>query len=83
MCTLFNFLYSHPKNNFTDNSHYISGYKLVNEGIGSLFRRKDGKYFIYLPKALVEDTAFPFTLESLVKVKVSFNPGEKRLVIEG
>ena len=25
---------------------------MVSEGIGSIFRRKDGKYFVYLPKDL-------------------------------
>ena len=47
-----------------------------------MFTRKDGRYFVYLPKSLVEDTAFPFSMESSVKVKVSFKPKEKRLIIE-
>lgn len=33
---------------------------MVNEGKGRLFRRKDGKFLIYLPKDLCEDSAFPF-----------------------
>jgi len=55
---------------------------LVSKSSGSIFRRTDGKYFIYLPKALVEDTGFPFLVTSSVKVRVHFKPGEKKLVIE-
>jgi hypothetical protein len=33
---------------------------MVNEGRGRLFRRRDGKYLIYLPKDFVEDSMFPF-----------------------
>lgn len=55
---------------------------MVSEGIGSIFRRKDGKYFVYLPKDLAEDTAFPFSVSSSVKVRVSFKPGEKRILVE-
>jgi len=55
---------------------------LVSEGVGSVFRRKDGRYFIYLPKDLVEDTGFPFPTEKSVKVKIRFTPDNKKLVIE-
>ena len=55
---------------------------MVSKSSGSIFRRTDGKYFIYLPKALVEDTAFPFPVTSSVKVRVHFKPGDKKLVIE-
>ena len=55
---------------------------MVSDGIGSIFRRKDGKYFVYLPKDLAEDTAFPFSVSSSVKVRVSFKPGEKRILVE-
>jgi len=55
---------------------------LVNEGIGSISKRKDDKYFVYLPKALAEDTRFPFSITKTTKVKVSFKSGEKRIVIE-
>ena len=50
---------------------------MVSEGIGSISRRKDGKYFLYLPKDLVEDTSFPFSLHSSVKVKVHFTKDGK------
>ena len=55
---------------------------MVSQGVGSIFRRKDGKYFVYLPKDLVEDTSFPFELSSSIKVKVKFKPGEKKILIE-
>ncbi|MDI6690605.1 MAG: hypothetical protein QME50_01905 [Candidatus Bathyarchaeota archaeon] len=31
---------------------------MVSEGRGRLFRRKDGKFLIYLPKDLAEDSMF-------------------------
>jgi hypothetical protein len=54
----------------------------VDKSVGSISRRKDGKYFLYLPKELVEDTGFPFILKSSVKVKVSFTKGKKIIVEE-
>jgi hypothetical protein len=47
-----------------------------------LFRRKDGKYLIYVPKDLAEDTMFPYKGADSVFVKVSFKTGEDRLLIE-
>jgi len=55
---------------------------MVSEGVGSIFRRTDGKYFVYLPTALVEDTAFPFPTKKSVKVKIRFLPTNKKLIIE-
>jgi len=60
---------------------------MVNEGRGRLFRRKDDKYLIYVPKDLCEDSMFPFKAsmeqESSIRVRVSFRPGgEKKLFIE-
>jgi hypothetical protein len=55
---------------------------MVNEGKGRLFRRKDGKYLIYVPKDLAEDTMFPYKGADSVFVKVSFKMGEDRLLIE-
>jgi len=54
---------------------------MVREGIGSIFKRKDGKFFIYLPQGMAEDTGFPFQLESSQKVKVRFTD-EGKIVIE-
>jgi hypothetical protein len=56
---------------------------MVNEGRGRLFRRKDGKYLIYLPKDLAEDSMFPFKGADSIFVKVSFKPGgDKKLLVE-
>jgi hypothetical protein len=55
---------------------------MVSEGKGRLFRRKDGKYLIYVPKDLAEDTMFPYKGADSVFVKVSFKTGEDRLLIE-
>jgi hypothetical protein len=55
---------------------------LTSSGRGRLFRRKDGKYLIYLPKDLAEDSMFPFKTETSVRVKVSFDIGGQTLIIE-
>jgi hypothetical protein len=55
---------------------------VVNVGRGRLFRRKDGKYLIYLPYDLPNDSQFPFKTETSVRVKVSFKSGEEKLLIE-
>jgi len=55
---------------------------MVSEGKGRLFRRKDGKYLIYLPKDLAEDSMFPFKGHESLKVKISFKLGDDKLVIE-
>lgn len=64
---------------------------MVSKGRGRLFRRKDGKYLIYLPVSLAEDSMFPFKewgrgrkgAEGSIDVKVSFVPGgEFKLLIE-
>jgi hypothetical protein len=55
---------------------------MVNEGRGRLFRRKDGKYLIYLPKDFAEDSMFPFRGADSIFVKVSFRLGDNKLLIE-
>jgi len=59
---------------------------MVHEGRGRLFRRKDGKFLIYLPKDLAEDSMFPFKVTDVTNsifVKVRFTPGgRKELLIE-
>ena len=55
---------------------------MVAHATGRIARRTDGKYFLYLPKHLVEDSAFPFDLESSVPVKVLIDrDGQKLLII--
>lgn len=48
-----------------------------------MFRCKDGKYLIYLPKSLAEDSMFPFKGKDSIKMKIVFEPGAetKRLVV--
>jgi hypothetical protein len=56
---------------------------MVNEGRGRLFRRKDGKYLVYLPKDLAEDSMFPFKESDSIFVKISFKIGETtKLLVE-
>jgi len=62
---------------------------MVNEGRGRLFKRKDGKFLIYVPKDLAEDSVFPFKNYTRTKrgadsipVKVSFKHGENTIIIE-
>ncbi len=55
---------------------------MVSEGRGRLFRRKDGKYLIYVPKDLAEDSMFPFKGSSSIKVKISFQIRGDKILIE-
>jgi len=55
---------------------------MVSEGKGRLFRRKDGKYLLYIPKDLAEDSMFPFKPNPAVMVNIRFKVGDKRLTIE-
>jgi hypothetical protein len=55
---------------------------MVSEGRARLFRRKDGKYLIYVPLDLAEDSMFPFKTQTSIKLKISFKSGENKLVIE-
>lgn len=55
---------------------------MVNEGRGRLFRRKDGKFLIYVQNDLAEDSMFPFKGAESIFVKVSFKLGDDKLLIE-
>ena len=55
---------------------------MANEGRGRLFRRKDGKYLIYLPKDFAEDSMFPFKGADSIYVHVTFKLGEKKLFVD-
>jgi hypothetical protein len=55
---------------------------VVNEGKGRLFKRKDGKYLVYIPKDLAEDSMFPFKGANSIFVKVSFKLGDGQLLVE-
>ena len=61
----------------------------MQEGECNLFKRKDGKYLIYVPMSLAEDSMFPFEVVqdpdkegASIKLKIRFEIGKKRLVIE-
>jgi hypothetical protein len=54
----------------------------VNEAKGRLFRRKDGKYLIYVPVDLAEDSMFPFKTNSAVPLKISFKVSDNKLMVE-
>jgi len=56
--------------------------KMVSEGRARLFRRKDGKYLIYVPLDLAEDSMFPFKTKSSLELKISFKLGDNRIVLE-
>ena len=53
---------------------------MVSTAKGRLFKRKDGKYLLYIPKDLAEDSMFPFKGES-VKVWISFKPSVAERVL--
>jgi hypothetical protein len=55
---------------------------MVKEGRGRLFKRKDGKYLVYLPKDLAEDSMFPFKEADSIFVKISFRLGDNSLLVE-
>ena len=61
----------------------------MSEGRGRLFRRKDGKYLLYLPVDLAEDSMFPFKEYTRTKrgadsipVRINFKHGDNKLIIE-
>ena len=55
---------------------------MVNEGKGRLFKRKDGKFLIYVPVDLAEDSMFSFKTNTAVSVKISFEIGDNKLKME-
>jgi hypothetical protein len=58
---------------------------MVNEANGTLFRRKDGRYFLCIPVYLAEDSMFPIKATPAnpkVRVKISFKVGDNKLTIK-
>ena len=53
-----------------------------NEGKGTIFRRKDDRYLLYLPVRLVEDSMFPLKCNGSMPVKVSFSLNDGKLIVE-
>ena len=54
----------------------------VNEAKGRIFKRKDGKYLIYIPVDLAEDSMFPYQTNSAVPVRISFKVGDDKIKVE-
>ena len=54
---------------------------MVNEGKARLFKNKQGRYMIYLPVNLAEDSMFPFKIKDSKYVKIGFNNCDGKLVI--
>lgn len=52
------------------------------EGKGTIFRRKDARYLLYLPVKVVDDSMFPLKCTASMPVKISFKPHENKVVIE-
>jgi hypothetical protein len=55
---------------------------LGNEGKGTIFRRKDNRYLLYLPVRVVDDSMFPLRCTGSMPVKVSFSPNSGKLIVE-
>ena len=51
------------------------------QGRGRMYRRKDGKHFVYFPQSVVGDSAFPFKRDSSVPVSVVIDPKGERILI--
>jgi hypothetical protein len=54
------------------------------EGKGTIFRRKDARYLLYLPVRVVDDSMFPLKCDGSdsMPVKVSFKPNDNKIVVE-
>lgn len=55
---------------------------MCNEGKGTIFKRKDDRYLLYLPVRVVDDSMFPLKCAGSMPVKVSFSPSDNKLVVE-
>lgn len=53
-----------------------------NEGKGTIFRRKDSRYLLYLPVRVVDDSMFPLKCKDSMPVKVRFTPNDGKIIIE-
>lgn len=53
-----------------------------NEGKGTIFRRKDDRYMLYLPVRVVDDNMFPLKCSGSMPVKVHFSAKDGKLIVE-
>jgi hypothetical protein len=49
-----------------------------NEGKGTIFRRKDNRYLLYLPVRVVDDSMFPLKCDGSMPVKIHSAPKTAR-----
>jgi hypothetical protein len=54
---------------------------MVNEGKARLFKNSQGRYLIYLPVDLAQDSMFPFKVGDSIHVRVGFKQGDSKLTI--
>ena len=54
---------------------------MVSEGKARFFKNSQGRYMIYLPVDLCEDSMFPFKVEDSIHVQVGFQQGDNKLTI--
>ena len=55
---------------------------MVSEGKARLFKNSQGRYLIYLPVDLAQDSMFPFKVSDSMYIKVGFKQGDAKLTIE-
>ena len=53
-----------------------------NEGKGTIFRRKDYRYLLYLPTRVVDDSMFPLKCDGSMPVKIRFSAKDGKMIIE-
>jgi hypothetical protein len=54
---------------------------MVSEGKARLFKNSQGRYLIYLPVDLAQDSMFPFKVGDSMYVRVGFKQGDQKLTI--
>jgi hypothetical protein len=54
---------------------------MVKEGKARLFKNSQGRYLIYLPVDLAQDSMFPFKVYDSMHVRVGFKQGDNKLTI--
>ena len=54
---------------------------MVKEGKARLFKNSQGRYLIYLPVDLAQDSMFPFKVCDSMHVRVGFKQGDNKLTI--
>ena len=54
---------------------------MVNKGKARLFKNSQGRYLIYLPVDLAQDSMFPFKVKDSIHVFVGFEQGQNKLTI--